>query len=71
MLVQGAWALTRSKAGEPLKERYEYMTKVKGNSRKKAIVCKLRELMYAVMKNGTDYEERHYRAKTERQKLGY
>jgi hypothetical protein len=73
MLVQGAWVLTRSKAGGVLKERYEYMTKVKGKSKKKAIVAiarKLGQLMYAVMKNGTEYEERHYKAEAERQKTG-
>jgi hypothetical protein len=75
MLVQGAWALTRSKTGGALKERYEYMTKVKGKGKgkKKAIVAtarKLGEVMYAVMKNGSEYEERHYKAEAERQRPG-
>jgi transposase len=34
LLVQAAWALIRSKNGGALKERYEYMTKVKGLGKK-------------------------------------
>jgi hypothetical protein len=48
-----------------LKERFEYMTKVKGKGKKKTIVAiarKLEKLMYTVMKSGTDYEERHFKA---------
>jgi transposase len=63
LLVQGAWALTRSKAGGALKERYEYMTKEKGIGKKKAIVAiarRLGVLMYTLLKNGTDYEVRHF-----------
>jgi len=66
LLVQGAWALIRSKAGGSLKERYEYMTKEKGISKKKAIVAiarRMSELLYTLMKNGTDYEVRRFRIK--------
>jgi transposase len=64
LLVQGAWALVRSKAGGCLKERYEYMTREKGISKKKAIVAiarRLAELLYTLMKNGTYYEARKFR----------
>jgi transposase len=39
LLVQGAWALARSKGGGALKERYEYMTKEKRTGKNKAIVA--------------------------------
>ena len=62
--MQGAWALIRSKEGGSLKERYEYMTVEKGISKKKAIVAiarRLSELLYTLMKNGTEYEVRKMR----------
>jgi hypothetical protein len=45
------------------------MTKTKGISRKKAIVAsnlrfaarRLAELLYTLLKNGTDYERRHFK----------
>jgi transposase len=64
LLVQGAWAITWSKDGGALRERYEYMTEVKGMSKKKAIVAialRLGELMYTLMKKGEDYEVRHFK----------
>jgi transposase len=61
LLVQGAWALTWSKEGGALRERYENMTKEKGIGKKKAIVGMLGVLMYTLMKNGTRYEARHFR----------
>jgi len=63
LLVQGSWALIRSKGGGCLKERYEYMTVVKGISKKKAIVAiarRLSELLYTLMKNKTSYEVRKF-----------
>jgi transposase len=72
LLVQGAWAITWSKDGGALRERYEYMTKTKGISRKKAIVAiarRLAELMYTLLKNGTDYEVRRFKPVSE-QKQG-
>jgi transposase len=63
LLVQGAWATIRSKAGGALKERYEYMTKEKGKGKKKAIVAiarRLGVLLYTLLKNGTRYEVRHF-----------
>jgi transposase len=63
LLVQGAWALTRAKAGGKLKERYEYMTKEKSISKKKAIVAiarRLAELLYILMKNESRYEKRPF-----------
>jgi transposase len=51
--------LIRPKGGGALKERYLYMTGKKGVGKKKAAVAiarKLAELLYALMKNGTEYE---------------
>jgi transposase len=65
LLVQAAWAVTWSNDGGALRERYEYMTKTKGISRKKAIVAiarRLAELLYTLLKNGTEYERRHFKA---------
>jgi transposase len=72
LLVQGAWAITWSKDGGALRERYEYMTKVKGMSRKKAIVAiarRLGELLYTLQKKGEDYEVRHFTPKASGKKL--
>ena len=47
-----------------LKERYEYMTKIKGINRKKAIVAVARRLgvlLYMLLKNQSGYEPYHYR----------
>jgi transposase len=65
LLVQAAWSLIRSKSGGCLKERYEHMTKTKGVSRKKAVVAiarRLGELMYTLIKKGTVYEQRKFKA---------
>ncbi|GHV17356.1 IS110 family transposase [Spirochaetia bacterium] len=62
LLVQAAWAVTWSRNGGALRERYEYMTGVKGIGKKKAIVAIARRLavvMYTLLKNGTEYEVRH------------
>jgi transposase len=59
LLVPGARALTRSKDGGALKERYDYMTKEKGIGKKKAIARRLGELMYTLLKQKTEYEVRH------------
>jgi transposase len=63
LLVQAAWAVTWSRDGGALRERYEYMTKTKGKGKKQAIVAiarRLAVLMYTLMKDGTDYEVRHF-----------
>ncbi|MDR0642090.1 MAG: IS110 family transposase [Treponema sp.] len=63
LLVQAAWALIRTKSGGTLKERYEYMTKEKGIGKKKAIVAiarRLGELLWTLLRQGTDYEVRHF-----------
>jgi transposase len=63
LLVQAAWALIRSKGGGALRERYWYMTEGKGLGKKKSIVAsarRLAELMYTLMKNGTEYEVRKF-----------
>ena len=73
LLVQAAWAATRSRNGGALKERYEYMTITKGISRKKAIVAVARRLgvlLYTLLKNQSGYEPRHCkRPGTEGEKL--
>jgi transposase len=64
LLVQGAWAVTWSKEGGALRERYEYMTVEKEMGKKKAIVViarRLGVLLYTLMKNGTKYEVRHFK----------
>jgi transposase len=61
LLVQAAWAVTNTKKGGKLKERYEYMTKEKSISKKKAIVAiarRLAEEMYILMRDGTRHESR-------------
>jgi transposase len=63
LLVQAAWALIRAKSGGALRERYEYMTKEKGLGKKKAIVAiarRLGELLWTLLRQGTDYEVRHF-----------
>jgi transposase len=66
LLVQAAWALIRSKKGGALKERYEYMTREKGLGKKKAIVAivaiarRLGELLWTLLRQGTEYEVRHF-----------
>jgi transposase len=63
LLVQAAWALIRTKSGGALKERYEYITKEKGLGKKKAIVAiarRLGELLWTLLRQGTDYEVRHF-----------
>jgi transposase len=64
LLVQAARAELRSKNGGAVNERYEYMTKTKGRSRKKAIAVAARRLgvlLYTLMKNKSGYEPRHFR----------
>jgi hypothetical protein len=63
-LVQGAWAITWSKDGGALRERYEYMTVKKGIGKKKAIVAIARRpgvLLYTLLEDGTRYEVRYFR----------
>ena len=63
LLVQAAWALTRTKQGGKLKERFEYMTVEKSISKKKAIVAiarRMAELLYTLMRYGTRYEVRPF-----------
>jgi len=64
LLVQGAWALVRSKTGGKLKELYEYMTVEKSKSKKKAIVAvarQLAEMMYTMMRDKTWYALREFK----------
>jgi transposase len=53
----------RGAEGAALKERFEYMTKIRGKGKKKAIVAaarKLGVLPLTLMKNGTCYEAGHF-----------
>jgi hypothetical protein len=62
--VQAAWAAVRAKNGGAVKERYEYMTKTKGISKKKAVAAAARllgVLLYTLMKNKSKYEPGHFR----------
>jgi len=64
LLIQGAWALTMSKKGGSLKERFIYLTKGQGRSKKKTIVSiarRLAELMYTVLRSKTKYEPRPWK----------
>jgi transposase len=64
LLVQAAWALVRAKAGGKLKKRYEYMTKEQSISKKKSIVAiarRIAELLYVLMRDGTNYEVRAFK----------
>jgi transposase len=63
LLNQASWALVRSKDGGALKERYEYMTKEQGKSKKKSIVAvsrRLADMMYTILKTGRSYEARKF-----------
>jgi transposase len=63
LLVQAAWALIRTKKGGKLKDRYEYMTIEKSKSKKKAIVAiarRIAEMLYALMRDGSNYESRPF-----------
>ena len=59
----GCLALTRTRKGGKLKERFEYMTGEKSISKKKAIVAiarRMAELLYTLMRDGTRYEARPF-----------
>jgi hypothetical protein len=70
LLVQGAWAITWSKDGGALRERYEYMTAgPNGKNKKNAIAAsnrrfaarRLAGLMWTLLKKGEDYEVRRFK----------
>jgi transposase len=61
LLIQAAWAMVRSGKGGSLKERYIYLTKNQGHSKKKTIVSigrRMSELMYTILREKTDYAVR-------------
>ena len=63
LLVQAAWALTRTRKGGGLKERFEHMTMQRAIGKKKSIVAiarRLAEIMYVLMRDGTKYEFRPF-----------
>jgi transposase len=64
LLVQAAWSMVRSKKGGALKEMYVYKTSGKGLGKKKTIVAvgrRMAELMYSVLRNKTNYEQRQWK----------
>ena len=64
LLVQAAWSTVRSACGGSLKERFVYLTVLKGKSKKKTIVSigrRMAELMYSVLRNKTIYEVRPWK----------
>jgi transposase len=72
LLVQASWATVRSFAGGYLKEFYEYLIVEKSKSKKKAIVAvarRLAELMYVMMRDGTEYDLRTFRPQVKPQKM--
>ena len=61
LLIQSAWSAVRYGDGESFKERFIYLTKYQGKSKKKTIVSigrRMTELMYTVLRNKTKYEPR-------------
>ncbi|MHC6204789.1 IS110 family RNA-guided transposase [Breznakiellaceae bacterium SP9] len=67
--VQAAWALLKSKSGGALKERYVYMTQIKGLGKKKTIIAiarRLAELMWSISRSGKAYEVRKFAIPTQK-----
>jgi transposase len=64
LLIQAAWSAVRPKQGGALRERYRCRTAGAGTSKKKTIVSigwRLAEIMYAVLRNKTEYEPRPWK----------
>jgi transposase len=65
LLVQAAWSTVRSKNGGALRERYRNLSE-QGYSKKKTIVSiarRLAEMMYSILRSGTEYEARRWKGK--------
>jgi transposase len=63
LLVQASWTLIKAKEGGVLKERYVYMTGEKGVGKKGTIVAigrRVAELLWTLLRNGSDYESRKF-----------
>ena len=61
LLVQAAWSMVRCNKYSSLRERYICLTTLYGNNKKKTIVSiarRLTELMYSVLRDKTEFEER-------------
>jgi transposase len=61
LLIQAAWAMVNFRCSSSFKERFIYLTKFQGKSKKKTIVStgrRMAELMYSVLINKTAYEPR-------------
>jgi len=69
LLVQAAWSMVRSRHSGSLKERFVYLTVFQGKSKKKTIVSvgrRMAELMYSVLRNKTNYEQRPWKGMQDR-----
>ncbi|MBP5754076.1 MAG: IS110 family transposase [Treponema sp.] len=69
LLVQAAWSCVRSKNGAALREKYNYMSAVRGIGKGKSIVTiarKLGELLYTLLKNNKTYEPKKFISSAER-----
>jgi len=64
LLVQAVLAMVRSSRGGALKDRYIYLTRERGNNKRKTMVTigrRMAELMYSIMRSKTDYEVRAWK----------
>ena len=64
LLVQASWAMVRCRHSGSLKERFMYLTVFQSKSKKKTIVSigrRMAVLMYTVLRNKTQYEERPWK----------
>jgi len=68
LLVQAAWSMVRCNKYSSLRERYICLTKFYGSGKKKTIVSiarRLTELMYSVLRDKTEFEERIWMGRKE------
>ena len=63
LLVQAAWSCVRSKNGGALRDKYNYMSAIRGIGKGKSIVTiarKIGELLYTLLKYDTVYEPKRF-----------
>ena len=64
LLIMAAWSHVRfSEEDTVLKSKWQYLTQIRGMSKKKAIVCiarKMAEMMFAILKSGKPYSPRKF-----------
>ena len=61
---QAVLAMVRSSKGGALKDRYIYLTRERGNNKRKTMVTigrRMAELMYSIMRSKTDYGVRAWK----------